>query len=66
MNLPEEIQKVCASWNFDVESVAIDGDVAVITPASLDALPNSETLRGIADEVRQFGIKHVALELKPE
>lgn len=65
MDVTEEIGRICAEHGLDIESVALDADIAVITPKSLDELVDAETLAGIADDIRQFGIKHVALDLKP-
>lgn len=64
MKLLDDIKRTCIDHGLAVDEVVIEGDIAIITPTSLDALVDAETLAGIAEDVRQFGIKHVALDLK--
>jgi hypothetical protein len=65
MELTDDIAAVCAEHGLATKRVELHGDVAVIVPADLASPIDPGTLAGIADDVRQFGIKHVALDIEP-
>jgi hypothetical protein len=66
MELTDEITAICSKHGLATRRVELHGDVAVIVPAELDSPVSPEKLAGIAEAVRQFGIKHVALDIDPE
>ncbi len=64
MDVTDDIEKICAAYGLELARVELHGDVAVVVPANLDEPLAPETLAGIAEEVRQFGIKHVAIDIE--
>ena len=63
MELTDDIAAICKEHGLETARVELHGDVAVIVPAELSEPISTDTLAGIADAVRQFGIKHVAMDI---
>jgi hypothetical protein len=55
----DEIRKLCREYNFPLIELRTSGEVLMLTPESLAALPDSEALRALADELDEGEWKHV-------
>lgn len=62
----EDIRALCAEAGFPIAETRDAGKVLVLVPENLDALPSADTLRQLADQIRQYQYRHVAFSVDPD
>lgn len=59
----EQLAGICKRFGLDIVAASRQGVMLTVTPRSLDALPDAETLRELADALGGEGIRYVTLDL---
>lgn len=62
----DEVARLCAEAGFPLAAVREEGDVLVLVPSQLRKLPAADTLRGLAERIREHGYRHVAFSVEAE
>lgn len=59
----EALKRLCAQFGLTITGARRQGVLLEVAPESLEALPDADTLRLIADELGGDGVRYVALSL---
>lgn len=65
-NTKQNIRSLCAEAGFPLAEIRDDGKMLILVPESLETLPDAETLRHLADRIREFEYRHIAFSVDPD
>jgi hypothetical protein len=61
--IEENIRTLCAEAGFPLAEIRDDGNVLILVPEDLRALPEAKTLQHLADRIRAYEYRHVAFSV---
>lgn len=67
-NLGEQasVETLCEEAGFPLARIRREGDVLILIPKTLGALPSAETLQDLSDRIQDLGYRYVAFSVDEE